>query len=86
MMFHSPQLKVVLVTVHVPLRDVPSLMTGDLLDQTIVLTRRRCGLWEWPRRGWRWRDSIPTLASRACIGREDDEVLAPAVQRRSSVA
>ena len=26
MMFHSPQLKVVLITVHVPLSDVPSLI------------------------------------------------------------
>jgi 4-hydroxythreonine-4-phosphate dehydrogenase len=38
MMFHSPQLKVVLLTVHVALKDVASLLTPDLVDRTIALT------------------------------------------------
>ena len=66
MMFHSPQLKVVLLTVHVPLSEVAALMTPELVDQTIALTaeamsalRRRRG------RGWRSRDSIPTPAKAA---------------------
>src|SRR5262245_16163227 len=31
MMFHSPQLKVVLITVHVPLKDVAALLTPELV-------------------------------------------------------
>ena len=38
MMFHSPQLKVVLITVHVPLAEVPGLLTRDTVEGTIALT------------------------------------------------
>ena len=40
MMFWSERLKVVLATVHVPLADVPKLMTADLLAGVIDLTAR----------------------------------------------
>ena len=36
MMFHSPKLRVVLATVHVPLRDVPRLLTRDLILGTLI--------------------------------------------------
>ena len=39
MMFHAPELKVVLMTMHVPLRDVPSI-TRELVDRTIAITSR----------------------------------------------
>src|SRR5918993_2242122 len=39
MMFHAPELKVVLITVHVPLSEVPALVTPELVAQTIDLTR-----------------------------------------------
>ena len=56
MMFHSPKLRVVLATVHVPLRDVPRLLTRDLILGTLhldragaaVLRRRRIRGWPWP--------------------------------------
>src|SRR5205085_10800320 len=38
MMFHSPQLRVVLATVHVRLADVPGALTQSSLEQTIQLT------------------------------------------------
>jgi len=38
MMFHSPKLKVVLITVHIPLKDVSKCLTPALVDQTIALT------------------------------------------------
>src|SRR5688500_7814806 len=47
MMFHSDRLRVVLATVHVPLRDVPQALTRDGLEQTIDLTAR-----EMPRFGF----------------------------------
>ena len=38
MLFHSPQLNVVLATVHIPLRDVPRVLTRELMAETIRLT------------------------------------------------
>jgi 4-hydroxythreonine-4-phosphate dehydrogenase len=40
MMFHSDELRVVLATVHVPLAEVPKLLTQRVLEQTIALTAR----------------------------------------------
>jgi 4-hydroxythreonine-4-phosphate dehydrogenase len=79
MMFESPALRVVLATVHVPLRDVPSLVTRELMERTIALTAR-----ELPRFGV----TTPRLAVAALnphagehglMGDEDDRVIAPAV-------
>ena len=41
MMFHSPQLKVVLITVHVPLVEVSAKITPELVDETLSM-RWRC--------------------------------------------
>jgi len=81
MMFHSPQLKVVLVTVHVPLRDVPSLITADLLDRTITLTVAAMQTFGMPSARLAVAGLNPHAGESGVIGREDDEVLAPAVQR-----
>ena len=79
MMFESPSLRVVLATVHVPLRDVPALVTPELLAKTIDLAAR-----ELPRFGI----AAPRLAlaglnphagEHGLMGREDDDVLVPAV-------
>ncbi len=55
MMFWSEPLKVVLATVHVPLADVPRLLTRELVGDIIDLTAR-----ELPRFG------IDAAAARAC--------------------
>jgi 4-hydroxythreonine-4-phosphate dehydrogenase len=79
MMFHADVLRVVLATVHVPLRDVPALLTRDLLEGVIDLTASSL-----PRFGV----SVPRLAlaglnphagEEGLIGTEDRDVLAPAV-------
>jgi 4-hydroxythreonine-4-phosphate dehydrogenase len=79
MMFWSDPLKVVLATVHVPLADVPRMLTADLLAGIIGLTAR-----ELPRFGI----TAPRLAlaglnphagENGLLGEEDDRVLAPAV-------
>src|SRR5262249_38802400 len=81
MMFYSEPLRVVLATVHEPLRNVPRLLTADLVDFTIDVASR-----ELPRFGY----AKPRLAlaglnphggEHGVIGREDDEVLRPAVDR-----
>jgi 4-phospho-D-threonate 3-dehydrogenase / 4-phospho-D-erythronate 3-dehydrogenase len=40
MLFHAPELNVVLATVHVPLREVPHVLTRELMTETILLTAR----------------------------------------------
>jgi len=79
MMFESAALRVVLATVHVALREVPALITRELIERTIALSAR-----ELPRFGV----AVPRLAvaglnphagEHGLMGDEDDLVLAPAV-------
>jgi 4-phospho-D-threonate 3-dehydrogenase / 4-phospho-D-erythronate 3-dehydrogenase len=79
MLFHSAPLKVVLATVHVPLADVPRLLTRERLIETIELAA-----------GWlplvgilRPRIAVAGLNPHAgedgVLGTEETDVLAPAV-------
>lgn len=81
MVFRTPDWSVVLVTDHVPLRDVPRLLTTDrvvaavrsairLLDGT-AQTRMRVAL----------AGLNPHAGEGGLLGREDEEVLAPAAVR-----
>jgi 4-hydroxythreonine-4-phosphate dehydrogenase len=81
MMFESPAIRVVLATVHIALADVPRALTADRVERTIRLAAR-----ELPRFGV----DAPRLALAALnphagehglMGSEDDETLAPAVER-----
>ena len=81
MMFHAPQLKVVLITVHVPLRDVSSQLTPALVDQTIALTVNAMDLFGTPRPRLALAGLNPHAGENGVIGDEDDRVLAPAVGR-----
>jgi 4-hydroxythreonine-4-phosphate dehydrogenase len=81
MMFHAPQLKVVLMTVHVPLREVPALITSGRVDDTIAITVAalpRFGLGA-PRLAIAGLN--PHAGEGGVIGDEDARVLAPAVAR-----
>ena len=80
MMFHSEALRVVLATVHIPLAEVPRALTRDLVEGVIQLTAA-----ELPRFGY----ALPRLAvaglnphagEHGVIGREDDDVLRPAIE------
>ena len=80
MMFWSEPLKVVLATVHVPLSEVPDLLTRSLLGEIIDLTAR-----EMPRFGIaRPRIALAGLNPHAgedgLLGSEETEVLTPAVR------
>jgi 4-phospho-D-threonate 3-dehydrogenase / 4-phospho-D-erythronate 3-dehydrogenase len=79
MMFESAALRVVLATVHVALREVPALVTRELIERTVALSAR-----ELPRFGV----ALPRLAvaglnphagEHGLMGDEDDLVLAPAI-------
>jgi 4-hydroxythreonine-4-phosphate dehydrogenase len=79
MMFDAPRLRVVLATVHVALRDVPALLTRDLMVRTIRLAAA-----ELPRFGVeRPRIAVaglnPHAGEHGLMGHEDDSVIAPAV-------
>jgi 4-hydroxythreonine-4-phosphate dehydrogenase len=84
MMFWSEPLKVVLATVHVPLVDVPRLLTRELLANIIDLTAQ-----ELPRFGLR-RPRLalaglnPHAGEEGLLGDEETRVLKPAVDEARS--
>ncbi len=80
MMFHSEPLRVVLATVHVPLADVPRLLTQSLVEDIVALTARSLPDFGYqsPRIGLAGLN--PHAGEHGLMGREDDEVLRPAVE------
>ena len=81
MMFHSEPLRVVLATVHVALRDVPQLLTPELLDFIIDTTARELPRFGWPNPRIALAGLNPHAGEHGVIGDEDDAVLRPAVER-----
>ena len=79
MMFYAQELRVVLATVHVALRDVPSLLTRELVDFTIALTARELPRFGYPRPRIAVAGLNPHAGEHGVIGAEDDEILRPAV-------
>jgi 4-hydroxythreonine-4-phosphate dehydrogenase len=79
MLFHAPQLNVVLITVHVPLRDVAALMTRELVDETIALTARSLPQLGVAKPRLALAGLNPHAGEAGLLGTEDAEVLAPAV-------
>jgi len=80
MMFHAEALRVVLATIHVPLADVPKLLTRDLVDRIIGLTAR-----EIPRFGYEHPRLAcaglnPHAGEHGVIGGEDESILRPAIE------
>jgi 4-hydroxythreonine-4-phosphate dehydrogenase len=80
MMFHSPALRVVLATVHVPLRDVPRLLTHDLVLRTLRLAARELPYFGVPQPRLAVAGLNPHAGEGGLMGHEDAEVLVPAVR------
>lgn len=82
MMLWSETLAVVPVTVHIPLRDVPNALTGELIETTARIVARdlaaRFGIAR-PRLAVAGLN--PHAGESGTIGREDEEIIAPAVAR-----
>lgn len=80
MMFHSPKLRVVLATVHVALRDVPRLITRDLILDTLRLTAQELPYFgvEHPRLAVAGLN--PHAGEGGLMGNEEVEVMIPAVR------
>lgn len=88
MMFHADVLRVVLATIHIPLSDVPRLLTQATLEQVIRLAARElprfgCGA---PRLGVCGLN--PHAGEGGVLGFEEQRVLEPAVAacRRDGIA
>jgi 4-hydroxythreonine-4-phosphate dehydrogenase len=79
MMFHAPELKVVLITVHVPLSEVPAMITPELVAQTIDLTRAALPQFGLPAPRLAIAGLNPHAGEGGVLGVEDERVLAPAV-------
>lgn len=79
MMFHTDRLRVVLATVHVPLADVPALLTQQRVERTVELAHA-----ELPRFGYRHpRVAVaglnPHAGEQGLMGSEEEQVLRPAI-------
>jgi 4-hydroxythreonine-4-phosphate dehydrogenase len=79
MLFHSEQLRVVLATIHVPLADVPRLLTRDVADFTIAVAARELPRFGHDRPRLAFAGLNPHAGEHGVIGVEDEEVIAPAV-------
>jgi 4-hydroxythreonine-4-phosphate dehydrogenase len=80
MMFYAESLRVVLATVHIPLAEVPSALTRETLEGVIDLAAAelpRFGI-DSPRLALAGLN--PHAGEHGLMGREDDDVLAPAVE------
>jgi 4-hydroxythreonine-4-phosphate dehydrogenase len=79
MMFWSEPLKVVLATVHVPLADVPRLLTRELLAGIIWLTASELPRFGLARPRMALAGVNPHAGEEGLLGVEEEQVLAPAV-------
>lgn len=81
MMLASERLRVVLATTHVPLRDVPDLVTAECIGRAARVTREGLARWfgvEEPRLALCALN--PHAGDGGRFGREDDEILGPAAR------
>ena len=79
MMFWSDPLKVVLATVHVPLAEVPRLLTRELLRDIVDLTARELPRFGIARPRLALAGLNPHAGEDGLLGSEDETVLRPAV-------
>lgn len=79
MMFWSEPLKVVLATVHVPLAEVPRLLTRDLLGDIVDLTARELPRFGIARPRLALAGLNPHAGENGLLGSEDETILRPAV-------
>ena len=80
MMFHAERLRVVLATIHVPIADVPRLLTRDLLEDVIELTAHALPRFGFARPRLALAGLNPHAGEHGVIGCEDHAVLDPAVR------
>lgn len=74
-------LRVALVTIHLPLREVPAHITGDAVRQAIELASQACHLCDLPRQRVGVCGLNPHAGEGGLLGSEEIEVIQPAVER-----
>jgi len=79
MMFFSDELRVVLATIHVPLADVPRLLTQSLMEQTIALTAVELPRFDKMPPRIAVAGLNPHAGEHGLFGREEETVIAPAI-------
>ena len=79
MMFWSEPLRVVLASVHVPLADVPRVLTREALDGIIDLTAQELPRFGFPDARLALAGLNPHAGESGVLGDEEQRVLAPAV-------
>jgi 4-hydroxythreonine-4-phosphate dehydrogenase len=84
MMFWSTPLKVILATVHIPLADVPRVLTRSLLDDTIDLAAQELPRFGIPRPRLALAGLNPHAGEEGVLGDEEQRVLGPAVEAARS--
>ncbi|MGO8504711.1 4-hydroxythreonine-4-phosphate dehydrogenase PdxA [Rhizobium leguminosarum] len=82
MMLSGPKLRAIPVTIHIPIRDVPQALTGELITETCRIAhedlRQRFGI-EAPRLAVAGLN--PHAGEGGAIGTEDEDVIRPAIER-----
>ena len=81
MMFWSEELRVVLATVHIPLSEVPRALTTESLLRTITLTASSLPAFGWASPRIAVAGLNPHAGEGGLLGREDEEVMRPAIER-----
>jgi 4-hydroxythreonine-4-phosphate dehydrogenase len=79
MMFFSDELRVVLATIHVPLADVPRLLTQSVMEQTIALTAVELPRFDKMPPRIAVAGLNPHAGEHGLFGREEETVIAPAI-------
>jgi 4-hydroxythreonine-4-phosphate dehydrogenase len=79
MMFYAPQLKVVLMTVHVPLKTVHALLTKRLVEEMIAITAESLPKFGITRPRLAVAGLNPHAGEGGVLGTEDRRVLVPAI-------
>ena len=81
MMFFSDELRVVLATIHVPLSEVPGLLTQQLVEDTITLTARELPKFDKVPPRIAVAGLNPHAGEHGLFGREEELAIAPAIAR-----
>ena len=80
MMFWSEPLKVILASVHIPLAEVPQALTLDALDRVIRIAARELPKLGLPQPRLAMAGLNPHAGESGLFGREEEEVVRPAVE------
>ncbi len=79
MMFYADALRVVLATVHIPLAEVPRALTRARVEEVITLTAAELPRFGFPSPRLAVCGLNPHAGERGVIGREEEDVLRPAI-------